>query len=74
MTWQEKMQRVLWGALGKEYTIFIQSKYRFLIIDGTTTILDVESIYDLESHWKGEIRKAILMVIENRITDIMKTY
>lgn len=62
-----KMQKVIDSVLGEGYLVVAHSETNFGIkgLDGTD--MSVESDFDLKSHWRIQIIRAIDLIIKGRI-------
>lgn len=63
----DKMADVITFVLGGGWTIHRISKNEFWINGDDGTKMEIKTVYDLDSHWREEVRKAIHLIINERI-------
>lgn len=72
MTIEEKMSLIISGVLEDKYKVSIIRPTSFNVENGTgEIILNNQSVYDLDSHWRQAAINAIKVIVDNRVKKMM---
>lgn len=73
MNWQQKMDLVI-KTIFSEYAVDVVSESEFNIWHFGDRIMNVKTIDSLQSHWRMHIRKAILKIIDDKVSEVLNKY